>query len=158
MLFKTISFSLISIWCVLCVGCLLTPVRNEGTAMKPTLGDGDRVFINRNFGELNRGDIVAFQFPKDKSKSFVKRIIGLPSETVEVRDGKVFVNGNPLDETYISSEFNRAKANMSPKVIPSEQYFVMGDNRDNSYDSRSWGTLPKDLIYGKYSLTYLRGK
>ncbi len=125
--------------------------------MKPTLGNGDRIFINRNFGELSRGDIVIFQFPKDKSKSFIKRIIGLPGETIEIRDGKVFINGQNLDEPYISSEFNKAKANMSPKAVPGEQYFVVGDNRDNSYDSRTWGTVSKDLIYGKYYSTYLKG-
>lgn len=126
--------------------------------MKPTLNDGDRIFVERNFGELKRGDIVVFQFPKGKSKSFVKRIIGLSNETVEIRSGSVFINGKILEEPYLNSELNQSGANMSPKSVPNEQYFVMGDYRDNSYDSRSWGTLPKDLIYGKYYWTYLAGE
>ena len=126
--------------------------------MKPSLNDGDRVFVDRNFGELKRGDIVVFLFPKDQSKSFVKRIVGLPNETIEIRNGEVFVNGQVLAEPHVISEFNQAKANMMPKAVPGDQYFVVGDNRDNSYDSRSWGTLPKNLIYGKYYWTYQTSK
>jgi signal peptidase I len=139
-------------------GCSWTPVRFEGSSMSPNINDGDRVFLNTNVTELKRGEIVAFKFPKDQSKTFIKRIVGLPNETLEVRQGKVFINGIVLEENYIDSTLNQAKLNMPPKKILAGHYFVMGDYRDNSYDSRSWGQLPRELIWGKYSITYFKEK
>ena len=126
--------------------------------MMPTIADGDRIFVDKNVDELKRGDIVLFYFPKDKSKTFIKRIIGLPNETLDMRNGQVFVDDKPLDEQYIKENFNQIKPNLKPIKISSGEYYVLGDNRDNSYDSRSWGTLPKNLIFGKYYATYLHGK
>ena len=126
--------------------------------MMPTIADGDRIFVDKNVDELKRGDIVLFYFPKDKSKTFIKRIIGLPNETLDMRNGQVFVDDKPLDEQYIKENFNQIKPNLKPIRISSGEYYVLGDNRDNSYDSRSWGALPKNLIFGKYYATYLHGK
>lgn len=151
-------FLFAAFFCFHSVACLWQPVKIEGTAMKPGLNNGDRIFVDRNFGELQRGDIVVFYFPKDETKSFVKRVIGLPGETVEIKAGQIYVNGQVLSEPYVDAANNVAQANLSIKSISSEHYFVVGDNRDNSYDSRSWGTVPKKLIYGKYSVTYIRAE
>jgi signal peptidase I len=137
-------------------GCSLMPVRVEGTAMNPTLKNGDRIFVDRSVNNLKRGDIVVFWFPKNHEQSFVKRIVGLPNETVEIREGRIFINGEILEESYISEEHNQVKSTRNVVQIPDGNYFVMGDNRDNSYDSRNWGTVPKNLIYGVYYTTYLK--
>ena len=155
---KLILIVLIAIVPILFAGCLLQPVQHEGTSMKPAIGNGDRIFVNRIIGELKRGDIVVFQFPEDKSKSFVKRIIGLPNEKIEIRSGKVFINNQSLEEPYIDSKYNQVSRDSIEFRIPDGHYFVLGDNRNNSYDSRSWGTLPKELIYGVYYTTYLKGE
>jgi signal peptidase I len=153
-IFRSLAISSIAILCLFVCGCLLQPVRHEGNSMKPAIGDGDRVLINKTPGDLKRGDIVIFYFPTDTSKSALKRIIGLPGETLEIREGKTFINGQILEEPYIDAAFNQNKNSLRPIKIPDRQYFVVGDNRDNSYDSRSWGTLPKELIYGVYYTTY----
>lgn len=124
--------------------------------MEPTLKNGDRIFVDKNVSNLKRGDIVVFYYPKNHNQSFVKRIIGLPSETVEIRAGQVFINGKALEEPYLSSEHNKLQTNLPPTLISEGQYFVLGDNRDNSYDSRNWGTVPINLIYGIYYSTYLK--
>lgn len=130
------------------------PIRVEGTAMNPNLKDGERVLLNTNLGTLERGEIISFLYPKDKSKWYVKRIIGLPEETLEIRNGQVFINNKILDEPYVSAELNQSKIDSPPKLIGKDQYFVMGDNRDNSSDSRYWGTVSAELITGKYYMTY----
>jgi signal peptidase I len=138
--------------------CSFQPIVVEGSAMKPAFNDGDRLLIDKNLGELKRGDVIAFLYPKDRSKWYFKRIIGLPGETIEMRKGKIYINGQVLDEPYVNESFNQAKMDMAPRIIPEYQYFVMGDNRDNSSDSRSWGTVDKELITGKYYMTYSKVK
>jgi len=130
------------------------PVKVEGVAMLPALKEGDRIFIDRQFEKLERGDIVVFYAPFDQSKSYIKRIVGLPGETVEVREGKVFVNGTMLDEPYVEAQYNQSMRSLASIQLTSINYFVMGDNRDNSADSRIWGPLKKELIYGKYTRKY----
>lgn len=124
--------------------------------MMPAFNNGDKILVDKNVNGLKRGDVVAFLYPKDRTKSYIKRIIGLPGETVEVRDGKTYINGQILDEPYINEINNQAKPNFPPRRVPEYQYFVMGDNRDNSSDSRYWGTLDEKLITGKYYKTYSR--
>jgi signal peptidase I len=114
--------------------------------MSPTLNDGERWPV-RDVGSINRGDIVAFRYPRDQSKSFVKRVIGLPGERIAIRGGQVFVNGTPLDEPYVAAS-NRSADSLETTVEP-ESFFLMGDNRSNSSDSRHWGTVPRTLIWGQ---------
>lgn len=134
--------------------CSSQPILVEGTAMLPNFKNGDKILIDKNLGELKRGDVITFLYPKDRTKSYFKRIIGFPGETIEIRAGKVFINGQVLEEPYLDEKYNNAKQTFQPKVIAENNYFVMGDNRDNSSDSRYWGTVDKELIKGKYYLTY----
>ena len=136
------------------LACGAQPVVVEGVTMKPAFNDGDRILIDKNFGELKRGDVVTFLYPKNRSKWYIKRIVGLPGEMLEIRAGKVYINGELLAEPYVDESFNQQKASFPRRRIEPDQYFVMGDNRDNSSDSRYWGTVDEKLITGKYSMTY----
>ena len=104
--------------------------------------------------KVYRGDIVVFWFPDDPSKSYIKRVIGLPGDTVEVHEGHVRVNGIDLDESYLNQQLNMSHASRPPTYVKPGYYFVMGDNRDNSSDSRIWGLVPKKYIYGKALFRY----
>lgn len=137
---------------------VVQPVIVEGTSMLPTLHDGERLLVNKliyykwkqfEWGRIERGDVVVFWYPKSPDKSFVKRVIGLPGETVEVRNGVVYINGYRLNEKYLDPEYNQSLANFPLRKIEDHYYFVMGDNRDNSSDSRYWGLVPEKYIYGK---------
>jgi signal peptidase I len=139
-------------------GCSAKPVVVEGTAMMPSFNNGDRILIDKNFGELKRGDVITFLYPKDRTKSYFKRIVGLAGEIVEIREGKVYINEQILDEPYVNEAYNKINATFPPRKVPENQYFVMGDNRDNSSDSRYWGTVDKELITGKYYMTYSSAK
>jgi signal peptidase I len=139
------------------------PVVVEGTSMMPQLHDGERLLVDKlvyykiqsvSWGHINRGDVVVFWYPNDPDKSYVKRVIGLPGETVEMRAGKVYVNGQMLQEDYLDPNFNEGMPSYPPKRVEDHHYFVMGDNRDNSSDSRYWGTVPEKYIYGKAFFRY----
>ena len=139
------------------------PVVVEGTSMLPQLHDGERLLVNKlvyykiqsvSWGHIERGDIVVFWFPNDPDKSYVKRIIGLPGETVELRNGKVFISGTELKEDYLDTEHNQTLPSWPAKKVEEHHYFVMGDNRDNSSDSRYWGLVPEKYIYGKAFFRY----
>lgn len=139
------------------------PVVVEGTSMVPQLQDGERLLVNKlvyynikgvSWGHLERGDIVVFWFPKEPDKSYVKRIIGLPGETVEVRSGKVYIDGAELQEDYLDTEHNQTLPSWPAKKVEKHHFFVMGDNRDNSSDSRYWGLVPEKYIYGKAFFRY----
>ncbi len=141
------------------------PVVVEGTSMVPELHNGERLLVNKlvyyniqkfSWGHIERGDIVVFWYPNDPNKSFVKRIIGLPGEDVEVRNGIVFINGNQLNEPYIDIEYNQSLPDYQETRVKEHYYFVMGDNRDNSSDSRIWGLVPEKYIYGKAFFRYWR--
>ena len=126
--------------------------------MMPALVDQERIFINKfvyKFGidDIERGDMVVFWFPGDPTKSYIKRVIGLPGDTIEVDDGTVRVNGQALQEDYILDEY-RDRMSMSPFKIGPEEYFVLGDHRSSSNDSRSWGAVPRNYIYGKAVFVY----
>jgi signal peptidase I len=136
------------------------PVVVEGTSM---LHDGERLLVNKliyykiesfSWGHIERGDIVVFWYPKNPDKSYVKRVIGLPGETVEVRNGIVYIDNKELREPYLDAEHNQGLPNYPPKKIEEHYYFVMGDNRDNSSDSRIWGLVPEKYIYGKAFFRY----
>jgi len=125
----------------------------QGTAMLPTFKEGQRVKIKRfdRFEEpdLKRGDVVLFLFPDDPSKSYVKRLIGLSGDTVEIREGKVIVNAQELDEPYVDSRLNQSHRSQAPIFVKPNYYYVLGDNRDNSSDSRIWGLVPERYVYAK---------
>jgi signal peptidase I len=134
------------------------PVKVEGTSMMPTLDDQERIFINKfvyrfHFGDIDRGDTVVFWFPGDPTKSYIKRVIGMPGDRVAVDQGKVIVNGRALVENYVPPEF-RDQSSMSERAIPEDEYFVLGDHRSSSNDSRAWGMVPRRYIYGKAVFIY----
>lgn len=139
------------------------PVVVEGTSMLPQLHDGERLLVNKlvyyriqsvSWGHIERGDIVVFWFPNDPDKSYVKRVIGLPGETVELKNGRVHVDGKELHEDYLDKEFTQTMPPPMTKKVDEHHYFVMGDNRDNSSDSRYWGLVPEKYIYGKAFFRY----
>jgi signal peptidase I len=132
----------------------LQVLRVQGRDMEPTLHEGDLLLGTRRFDQLRRGDIVSFRYPPDPSNTFIKRIVGLPGEIIEMKDGKVLVNGQELEENYLNPQLNRLRYNSIPAKIPEGEYYVMGDNRDNSNDSRFWGPLPKGLIQTKIIFHY----
>ena len=145
-------------------------------SMKPTLLIGDHILVNKfiygikipfihttliPIHEPKRDDVIVFIYPVDKSKDFIKRVIGLPGDKVEMIDRKIYINGRPYDDKYgyyTSNELKRnnpgAKYGFGPTIIPENNYFVMGDNRDHSYDSRFWGTVPSESIKGKAFIIY----
>jgi signal peptidase I len=132
------------------------PVKVEGTSMTPLISDQERIFINKfvyRFEPIERGDVVVFWYPLDRSKSFIKRVVGLPGDTVEIREGQVYVNGKYLPEPYVPPE-SADMNNFSPTRIPKGEYFVMGDHRISSNDSRIFGPVPRNFIYGKAVFAY----
>ncbi|HEX8775729.1 MAG TPA: signal peptidase I [Pyrinomonadaceae bacterium] len=137
---------------------IVQPVKVEGTSMLPRLHDGERIFVNKlvyyGVPKLERGDIVVFWYPNDPSKSYIKRVVGLPGETVEVREGRVMINGRVIEETYLDPQLNLSHMNHQPVLVKDHYYFVMGDNRDHSSDSRFWGLVPEKYIYGKALFRY----
>ncbi|HEX6185630.1 MAG TPA: signal peptidase I [Pyrinomonadaceae bacterium] len=156
LLFRDLLFALMIMALVLVF--VAQPVKVEGTSMLPRLHDGERIFVNKliyyGLPEIERGDIVVFWFPNDPGKSYIKRVIGLPGETVQVRGGRIFVNGKELQEPYLENSLNVAAGDDPPVYVKPHYYFVMGDNRDNSSDSRSWGLVPEKYIYGKALFRY----
>ena len=137
---------------------LYQPVKVEGTSMMPALVDQERIFINKflyrfGLGKVERGDMVVFWYPGDTSKSYIKRVIGLPGDTVEVVEGAVRVNGQMLEEVYVPEEY-RDHQSFGPVLVAPDQYYVMGDHRSSSNDSRAWGTVHKGFIYGKAVFVY----
>lgn len=140
----------------LLLGCSLFGrgvVRFEGTSMQPGIKNGDRLSVLRfdqgaKF-DVKRGDILLFRYPKDPEKSYLKRLVGLPGETVELREGRVLINGQELAEPYVDPQLNTMRDSEPPVYVEPQHYYVLGDNRDNSADSRLWGLIHEKYIYGK---------
>jgi signal peptidase I len=135
---------------------LYQPVKVEGTSMAPLLSDQERIFINKfvyHFEPIDRGDVVVFWYPLDRSKSFIKRVIGLPGDTVEIRDGHLYLNGDQMDEPYVPASYLDG-ASYAARTLAPDEYFVMGDHRDSSNDSRMFGPVPRQYIYGKAVFAY----
>jgi len=160
---------------------LQTTVRNfkvDGSSMDPTLEGGQYLLVNRlvyqqldlrrlsrivPFWQVDeessrfavhapkRGEVIVFRFPRDPSKDFVKRVVGLPGEVVEMRDGTVFINGAALDEPYL---FESDHSSAPPTLMGEGEYYVLGDNRSHSNDSRSWGAVPEANLLGKVWMVY----
>jgi signal peptidase I len=135
---------------------LYQPVKVEGTSMAPLLSDQERIFINKfvyRFSAIERGDVVVFWYPLDRSKSFIKRVIGLPGDTLEMRQGTLYVNGNVVPEPYVPLRYEDF-SNFGPVTVPKESYFVMGDHRISSNDSRVFGAVENRFIYGRAVFAY----
>jgi signal peptidase I len=135
---------------------LYQPVKVEGTSMAPLLSDQERIFINKfvyRFEPIDRGDVVVFWYPLDRSKSFIKRVIALPGETVEIRRGVVYVNGKEIPEPYVPPQYADV-SDYGPSKVPRGSYFVMGDHRISSNDSRVFGPVSSQYIYGRAVFAY----
>ncbi|MBP1608921.1 MAG: Peptidase signal peptidase [Acidobacteria bacterium] len=135
---------------------VVQPVKVEGTSMQPQLVDQERIFVNRfvyRFADIQRGDVVVFWYPKDRSKSYIKRVLAIPGDEVEIRRGNVFINGAKVEEPYLKREY-RSFDSYAKLIVPPDQYFVLGDHRNSSNDSRNWGCVPRQLIYGKAFFGY----
>jgi signal peptidase I len=133
---------------------LLENYRVLGMSMTPTLENGQFLVVYKlgyRLHEPERGDIIVFRDPAGSDRKLIKRVIGLPGEVVEIQEGQVFINQQPLDEPYIQSS---AEYTLPPTPIPADQYFVLGDNRNNSSDSHYWGALPSDNIVGRAWFAY----
>jgi signal peptidase I len=135
---------------------LYQPVKVEGTSMAPLLSDQERIFINKfvyRFEPIQRGDVVVFWYPLDRSKSFIKRVVGLPGETVEIRQGVVYVNGKSIPEPYVPPQYEDM-SDFGPVRVPKDSFFVMGDHRISSNDSRVFGPVSSGYIYGRAVFAY----
>jgi signal peptidase I len=135
---------------------LYQPVQVEGNSMVPHLFNHERILVNKltyRLGPIQRGDIVVFRFPLDPSKSYIKRVVGLPGEWVSIASGRVMINGAPLDEPYLPASYQDRQTYM-PLQVPPGQYYVLGDHREMSNDSRVWGTVDAKFIYGKAVFAY----
>ncbi len=135
---------------------LYQPVKVEGTSMLPALADQERIFVNKfiyRLGQIERGDLVVFWYPADPTKSYIKRVVGLPGDVVAIDRGIVYINGKPLREEYVPRQF-RDYGTMAPRVVEPDTYFVLGDHRNSSNDSRNWGLVPRKDIYGKAVFIY----
>jgi len=143
---------------VILIVFIYQPVKVEGTSMMPGLTDQERIFINKyeyklGVGAIQREDLVVFHFPLDRSQSYIKRVIGVPGDQVQVEDGVVFVNGTKLDEPYVPDEY-RDHVTIPRQRVPADHYFVLGDHRSSSNDSRVWGFVERSDIYGKAVFVY----
>jgi len=135
---------------------LYQPVQVEGTSMMPRLYDHERIFINKfvyRFEPIRRGDIVVFRYPLDPSKSYIKRVIGLPGEWVSIQKGVVWIGGRPLTQAYVPPSYLDHDS-YPPVFVEPDHYYVLGDHRESSNDSRVWGTVDRSLIYGKAAFIY----
>jgi len=135
---------------------LYQPVKVEGTSMMPGLADQERIFINKyayRLGAIERGDVVVFRYPGDGSKNYIKRIVGAPGDRIEIVRGAVLVNGRRLEEPYVPARF-RDERSMSEVTVPEGRYFVLGDHRNLSSDSRDFGTVAREAIFGKAEFAY----
>jgi signal peptidase I len=135
---------------------LYQPVKVEGTSMMPSLDDQERIFVNKfvyRLEPIERGDIVVFRYPRDPSKSYIKRVIGVAGDRIRIDDGQVYVNGRPLLEPYVPAIYSDARS-YREIVVPQGSYFLLGDHRSMSSDSRDFGAVEENLIYGKAVFGY----
>lgn len=149
-LFFSVSISLFIILFV------YQPVKVEGGSMEPGLQDQERIFINKiayRLENIQRGDIVVFRYPRDPRKSFIKRVVGLPGDRVRVSDGHVYLNGRLTPEPYVPEEYLDSRTYPEVKV-PADSFYVLGDHRSMSNDSRDFGPVPRSNIYGKAVFGY----
>jgi len=135
------------------VDMMIGRVQVENISMQPTLQPGERLIVNKlayRLGPIKRGDVIVFHYPRNPNSDYIKRVIGLPGETVRIADGTVYINNEPIKEEYISAP----PTYFGEWTVPEGQVFVLGDNRNQSFDSHSWGFVPQELIVGKAILIY----
>jgi signal peptidase I len=155
-LLRDIAISVV--FAIVLIVFIYQPVKVEGVSMMPGLTDEERIFINKyeyrlTSDSIRRGDLVVFNFPRDLTQSYIKRVIGLPGDTVEIREGAVLLNGQPLDEPYVPDDY-RDRMSVPKESVPPHHYFVLGDHRNSSSDSRMWGFVDRSEIYGKAVFGY----
>jgi signal peptidase I len=143
---------------VILIVFIYQPVKVEGTSMMPGLTDQERIFVNKyeyklGPNNIHRGDLVVFHPPRDLRESYIKRVVGTPGDTVQIIAGDVYVNRQRLDEPYVLDEY-RDHESMASELVPADRYFVLGDHRNSSSDSRTWGLVDRDEIYGKAVMVY----
>ena len=145
------DLSVAVLFCFFLITFVAQAFRVQGTSMLPLLEDGERIIVNKfiyRFHAIERGDVVVFWYPKDPSVSFIKRVVALPGDRVEIRSGTVYVNGKPAREDYLVARF-RDHDSYPPTTVRGGFYFVLGDHRNSSNDSRSWGEVPEKYVYGR---------
>jgi signal peptidase I len=150
------DLSIAVLFCFFLITFVAQAFRVQGTSMLPLLEDGERIIVNKfvyRFGAIERGDVVVFWYPKDPSVSFIKRVIGLPGDAIELRRGVLFINGTAVLEEYLNHQF-RDSDTYPPVQVSKGYYYVLGDHRNSSNDSRSWGEVPEKYIYGKAFLRF----
>src|SRR3989442_10048216 len=132
------------------------PVKVEGTSMMPSLADQERIFVNKfvyRLEPIERGDVVVFRYPRDPSKSYIKRVIGVAGDRIRIDGGQVYVNDEALDEDYVPPAYSDARS-YAEIIVPAHSYFVLGDHRSMSNDSRDFGPVNQSYIYGKAVFGY----
>jgi signal peptidase I len=145
------DLSVAVLFCFFLITFVAQAFRVQGTSMLPLLEDSERIIVNKfiyRFHPIQRGDVVVFWYPKDPSVSFIKRVVGVPGDTIELRRGVLFVNERRIEEEYVRPQYNDEE-NTPRTSVPKGYYFVLGDHRNSSNDSRSWGEVPEKYIYGK---------
>ncbi len=145
------DLSVAVLFCFFLIAFVAQAFRVQGTSMEPLLLDGERIVVNKfiyRFQPIERGDVVVFWYPRDPSVSFIKRVVGLPGDLVEMQAGRLVVNGMPVREDYLPESF-RDGDSLPPTEVRKGYYFVLGDHRRSSNDSRSWGEVPEKYIYGR---------
>jgi signal peptidase I len=145
------DLSVAVLFCFFLITFVAQAFRVQGTSMLPLLEDSERIIVNKfiyRFHPIERGDVVVFWYPKDPSVSFIKRVVGVPGDSVELRRGSLFVNDRRVDEGYVRPYFKDEETH-SKVAVAKGYYYVLGDHRNSSNDSRSWGEVPEKYIYGK---------
>jgi signal peptidase I len=145
------DLSVAVLFCSFFITFVAQAFRVQGTSMLPLLEDGERIIVNKfvyRFQPITRGDVVVFWYPRDPSVSFIKRVVAIPGDLVEIRGGVLYVNGNRVKEEYVRAPF-KDQESYPPEEVKKGYYYVLGDHRNSSNDSRNWGEVPEKYIYGK---------
>jgi len=145
------DLSVAVLFCFFLITFVAQAFRVQGTSMEPLLRDGERILVNKfvyRFQPIERGDVVVFWYPRDPSVSFIKRVVGLPGDVLEIRNGALYLNGRAAGEEYLAGSIKDGES-FPPVEVRKGYYFVLGDHRNSSNDSRSWGEVPERYIYGR---------
>ena len=153
-LLEIIETIILALVLFMAINFLTARIRVDGSSMEPNFHDGDYVIVNRmayRLGDIQRGDVIVFPYPLEPEDDYIKRVIGLPGDRVAIYGGAVYVNGQPLIEPYIAEQ---PRSDLAEFIVPESYVYVMGDNRNESSDSRSWGPLKIDEIIGRAIFRY----